>query len=74
MTAGRAMVTEESLIEYVWKRVGAECREHVRESLDLIERLGPEDRPKALACFYWANWLRGRRDFSEGREKFWDKF
>ena len=66
------MSASESLQEYVWNRVGAECRELVRESLRLIDQFDPEERPKLLACFWWVNWCRGRADYREGREKIWE--
>lgn len=64
------MATDDSFVEYVWLRLGADCREHVRHYLDLINRFEFDDRPKVLACFFWANGLRGRKDYVEGREKF----
>jgi hypothetical protein len=67
-----AMTTDESFLEYVWQRVGANCREHSRSALSLLDRLDPEDRPKFLAAICWANWCRGRNDYAEGKEKFWD--
>jgi len=66
------MATLESFIEHIWKKVGPACREQVRESLEMIERVDPEDRPKLLASFYWANWCRGRNDQVAGNETFWD--
>ena len=68
------MATLQGFLDGIWDEVGAECRGHVRETMRLIDRAGPEERPKMLAAFYWANWCRGRKDGAEGREKFWDRF
>jgi|HubBroStandDraft_1064217.scaffolds.fasta_scaffold29637_5 hypothetical protein len=66
------MATQESLFDHVWGKVGPACREHVHETMRLIERADPEDRAKILACFFWANWCRGRSDLNAGKGKFWD--
>ncbi|MCI4345925.1 MAG: hypothetical protein L3K07_04145 [Thermoplasmata archaeon] len=66
------MATDKSFAAYIWQKMGPTCREHVRESWDLIERAPPEDRVRLLACFYWANWCRGRADQASGRETYWD--
>ena len=66
------MVTDECFLEYLWQRVGAKCREHSRSALSLLQRPDPVDRPKFLAALSWASWCRGRNDYVDGKQKFWD--
>jgi hypothetical protein len=67
----RGVATLDGLLDRVWDGVGTECRELTREVLRIVDSASPEDRPKLLASFCWANWCRGRRDIQEGREGFW---
>jgi hypothetical protein len=66
------MARRESFFDHIWGKVGPACREHIRESLRRMERADPEDQVKILACFYWANWCRGRNDQASGKDRFWD--
>jgi hypothetical protein len=66
------MATDKGFADFIWQKMGPTCREHVREAWDLIERAPAEDRVKLLACFYWANWCRGRADQAAAVETYWD--
>jgi hypothetical protein len=66
------MTTLESFVDHIWKQVGPACREHLRESWEIISRADPELQVKLLVCFYWANWCRGRNDQASGRDTFWE--
>ena len=67
------MASLESFSELIWHRIGAEGREQVRQSWELIEKLDPELRPKVYACFLWATWSRGKRGMPDGRPDYWDR-
>jgi hypothetical protein len=67
------MATLESLSDLIWQRIGAEGREQVRQSWEIIEKLDPELRPKVYACFLWATWSRGKGGLPNGRPDYWDR-
>jgi hypothetical protein len=61
------MVDLESFADLIWKRIGAEGREQVQQSWELVEKLDPELRPKVYACFLWATWARGKGGMPDGK-------
>lgn len=69
------MAALEIFADLIWQRTGAEGREQIRESWELIEELDPKLRPKVYACFLWATWSRGggREFLPDGRRDFWDR-
>jgi len=66
------MADLEGLADLIWKRIGAEGREQVWQSWELIEKHDPELQPKVYACFLWATWSRGRGGLPDGRPDHWD--
>ena len=69
------MVTIESFAEHIWRKIGAEGREQVRQSWGIIGKLDPEIGLKVYACFLWATWLRGgaRSTLPDGKRDFFDQ-
>jgi hypothetical protein len=67
------MADLESLADLIWKRIGVDGREQVRQSWELIEKLDPELQPKVYACSLWATWSRGKGGLPDGRPDYWDR-
>jgi hypothetical protein len=65
----------EDFADLIWNRIGAEGREHVRQSWELIEKLDPELWPAVYACFLSATWIRGggRSQLPDGKRDYWDR-
>jgi hypothetical protein len=69
------MADLEGFADTIWKRIGAEGREQVRQSWEAMEKLDSELQLKVYACFLWATWRRGggRKILPDGRRDFWDR-
>jgi hypothetical protein len=65
------MADVEGFAGLIWKRIGPEGREQVRQFWEIIEKLDPELRPRDYACFLWATWVRGKAGMPGGRADSW---
>jgi hypothetical protein len=67
------MADLEGFAELVWRRIGPEGREMVRESWRLTHEMDDELQLKVYACFLWVTWIRGRGGMPAGKLDFWGK-